>query len=167
MSKKMIYLLLICCLLVANTTGCSKKAESEVAKVSVGNATTSSESTYKAPEHSQGELYQDIFVTLLNPYIQKAINDYYRQFLTTSPLYTPEDVEILNAERPMGYRSFSFIIKLQIRPYVGPHVEVGVDQLTIRVGAGEGEVKVEKFEHIMSYYDKLPPNLKDIIKNVN
>jgi len=165
--KKMIYLLLIFCLLVAYTTGCSKKAESAVIKVSVGNTSTSLETTYKAPEHSNEELYQDTFVTLLNPYIQKAINDYYGQFLTISPFYTPEDVEILDAERPMGYRSFSFIIKLQLKPYVGPHVEVGIDQLTIRVGAGEGEVKVEKFEHIKSYYDKLPPNLKDIIKNVN
>lgn len=165
--KKMIYLLFICCLLVSNTMGCSKKAESASAKVSVSNTTTSSDCTDKAPEHSHEELNQDIFVTLLNPYIQKAINHYYGQFLTISPFYSLEDVEILDVERPMDYRSFSFIIKLQIRPYVGPHVEVGVDQLTVRVGAGEGEVVVEKLEHIKSYFDKLPLNMKDIVKNVS
>lgn len=107
--KKMIYLLLISCLFVANATGCSKKTGSEFAKVPVVKATTSSETAYKAPKQSQQELYQDVFVTLLDPYIRKAIDDYYGQFLTISPMYSLGDVEILNVERPMGYRSFSFI----------------------------------------------------------
>lgn len=86
--KKLIYLLIICGLLVANTTGCSSKAEPGVLKAVNGNAATFSESTNKAPEQSKEELYQDIFVTLLDPYIKKAINDYYGQFLTTLPNYS-------------------------------------------------------------------------------
>lgn len=74
---------------------------------------------------------------------------------------------MIDITRPMGYRSFSFKIKLQVKPYVGPHVDIGMDQLTIRVGSGEGEAKVERFEHIKSYYDELPPNLKGILKNAN
>ncbi|MDR3602907.1 MAG: DUF3888 domain-containing protein [Desulfosporosinus sp.] len=163
--KKVIYLGVICCLLVVNTTGCSRKVEAEAVKVPVSKVTISPESTDKAPEHSQEELYQDIFVTLLAPYIQTAINDYYKQYLTTSPNYSPDSIEILKVERPMGYRSFLFTLKLQVKPYVGPHLDVGVDQLTIHVGSGEGEVKVEKFEHVKSYYDSLPPNYKGIIKN--
>ena len=164
MMKRIIYLLLLSGLLVAYATGCSKKTESESAKVPVVKVTTSSsEAGYKAPEQLQQELYQDVFVTLLDPYIQKAIDDYYGQLLTTSPIYTPEYVEILNVERPMGYRTFSYIIKLQVKPYVGPHIVVGIDQLTIDVGIGT--IKVEKYEHLKSY--DLPPNMQDMIKKVN
>ena len=165
--KKVICFLLICSLLVATATGCSSKAEPEVAKVANGNVAAYSEGTHKAPEQSKEELYHDIFVTVLEPYIQKALNNYYEKFLTTSPDYSSEYVEVLDIKRPMGYRSFSFIIKIQVKPYVGPHVDIGIDQLTISVGSGEGEVKIEKFEHIKSYYDELPPNLKGILKNTN
>lgn len=162
--KKIIFLLLTFSLVVATTMGCNKKTESEFAKLPVVKvSTSSSETTYKSPEQEQHELYQDVFVTLLDPYIRKAIDDYYDQFLTTSPMYSPGDVEILNVERPMGYRSFLYTIKLQIQPYVGPHESVGIDQLTISVSAGE--VKVEKFEHIKSY--ELPPRLQDLIKKGN
>lgn len=129
--KKMssLSLLLFSCLLVAALMGCSKKTEVELAKDPVGQATNSSfETLYKAPKQSQQELYQDVFVTLLGPYIQKAIDDYYGQILTISPMYSPEYVEILNIERPMGYRSFSYIIKLQVEPYV---VRMRVLELTI------------------------------------
>ncbi|TGE37249.1 DUF3888 domain-containing protein [Desulfosporosinus fructosivorans] len=150
--KKMISLLLFSCLLVATLMGCSKTAGLESAKLPVAIASTSStETASKAPKQSQQELYQDVFVTLLDPYIQKELDDYYGRLLSISPMYSPEYVEILNVERPMGYRSFSFIIKLQVEPYVGPHESIGIDRLTIRVGSGEGEVKVEKHEHIKSY----------------
>lgn len=42
--------------------------------------------------------------------------------------------------------------------------DIGVDQLTIGVSAEDEnvKVKVEKFEHIKSYFE-LPPNLKGIV----
>ena len=160
MRKKVIYLGVICCLLVINTIGCHRKTED--VNVPIGKVTISSESTNKAPEHSQEELDQDIFVTLLAPYIQTAINDYYKQYFTTSPNFSPDSIEIIEVERPMGYRSFLFVLKLQVKSYIGPHLDIGVDQLTIRVGSGKGEVKVEKFEHVKSYYDSLPPNYRTI-----
>lgn len=167
--KKTVYWLLIGCLLAGSATGCSFKTEPVAAKVTSVNAVTSPSpgDTAKAqvPEQAKEELYQDVFVTLLAPYIQKSLNDYYAKFLTTSPSYSPENVEVLDITRPLGYRSFSFIIKLQVKPYVGPHVDIGVDRLTVSIGSGEGEVKVEKFEHIKSYFDQLPPNLKGILKN--
>jgi len=156
----------IASLIVSSSAITSHQISNESVKALIVKATTSSsETAYKAPKQSQQELYQDVFVILLEPYIQKAIDGYYGKFLTISPMYSPADVEILNVERPMGYRSFSFIIKLQIEPYVGPHESVGIDQLTIRVGAGEGDVIVEKFEHIKNY--ELPPHLKELVKKDN
>lgn len=102
------------------------------------------------PERSREELYQDIFMSLLMPYIDKAVYDYYGQTFAVDP-WSPK---VLNIERPNGYRTFYFIINLEITPYYGPHRWVGVDQIAISVG-GIGKVNIEKFEHIKTYY--IPP----------
>lgn len=94
-------------------------------------------------EDSKEELYKDIFITMLHPCIEQSINNYYGK----SYSYEPYDVTILNIERPNGYRTFVFLIKLQVMPYVGAHNTVGVDNLTIEVSYGM-ECKVVKFEHI-------------------
>lgn len=116
---------------------------------------------YKTPEHSKEELYQDIFCSLISPYIQKSVSKYYSKYLTDIPTVDPWDYKILSVERPNGYRSFVFVLKIEIIPYVGPHIGVGVDRLTIEV-QGAGTVKVKNFKHIRNY--ELPPNYQNIIK---
>lgn len=116
---------------------------------------------YTSPEQSREELYQDIFVSLLMPYIDKEIDNYYLKYLTGSPTVAPYTVSILSAERPNGYRTFFFRLKLRVSSYTGPHIGVGLDYITVTVG-GSGAVTVEKFEHIKSY--ELPPEYQKIIK---
>ena len=116
---------------------------------------------YQPPKQSREELYQDIFISLILPYIQKVVDKYYSKYLTDTPMVAPYTVYVLSAERPNGYRSFLFNLKLQVNSYTGPHIGVGLDYITLTVG-GSGDVKVEKFEHIKSY--ELPPNYQDIIK---
>lgn len=108
---------------------------------------------YNPPAESKEELYQDIFITLLDPYISKAIENYYGKPYA----YDPWDVVVLNAERPNGYRTINFKIKLQIMSYIGAHNTIGIDNLTISIPFGE-EPKIEKFEHIKSY--EIPPWLR-------
>lgn len=116
---------------------------------------------YQPPDQSREELYQDIFISLLLPYIQKEVDKYYSKYLTDTPMVAPYTVYVLSAERPNGYRSFLFNLKLRVNSYIGPHNVVGLDYITITVG-GSGDVKIEKFEHIKSY--ELPPNYHGIIK---
>ena len=116
---------------------------------------------YQPPEQSREELNQDIFISLLLPYIQKEVDTYYLKYLTSPPMVAPYTVYVLSAERPNGYRTFIFKLKLQVNCYIGPHNSVGLDNITATVG-GSGDVKIEKFEHIKSY--ELPPNYQDIIK---
>ncbi len=116
---------------------------------------------YQPPEQSREELYQDIFISLLLPYIQNEVDKYYSKYLTQTPMVAPYTVYVLKAERPNGYRTFSFRLKLQVDSYIGPHNSVGLDYITVKV-EGLGDVKIEKFEHIKSYV--LPPNYEDIIK---
>ncbi|MBU3189385.1 DUF3888 domain-containing protein [Clostridium bowmanii] len=117
--------------------------------------------TYVPPEKSREELYQDVFMTLLLPYIQDEVDKYYKEYLTTSPGVAPYGVYILEADRVNGYRGFDFRLKIELHPYVGPHLSVGTDYITLRV-IPFYNVKVEKFEHITS--SELPPNYQDIIK---
>lgn len=102
--------------------------------------------TYRPPEGSREELYQDIFFAFLEPYISKAIKDYYGK----SYNFDNWNTDILSVERPNGNRTELFIIKLQVNPYIGAHNTVGTDNITFRVSSG-GKVKIEKFEHIKSY----------------
>ena len=103
-------------------------------------------------EKSNEELYQDIFITLLLPEIQNSVIDYYGKFMKDIPEIDPYHIDVLSAERPHGYRTYEFLIKLKITPYVGAHNLVGVDNLTLRVTSSK--VKVEKFEHLETY--KIP-----------
>lgn len=106
--------------------------------------------TYYEPskpiEGSSEELYQDIFVTLLLQHIDNAVENYYGTYYTVAPYM----VNVLSVERPNGYRTFEFIIELEILPYTGPHNVVGIDHITIKVSSGP-KIEVEKFEHIKSY----------------
>jgi len=121
-----------------------------------------SDSVYNPPAQSREELYQDIFVSLLLPDIQKSVDDYYKDFLTEKPIVAPYYVHVLNIERLMGYRSFSFRLKLKVSSYIGPHLNIGDDYITIKIEGGD-KVTIEKFEHIKSYYLDLPSNRQHII----
>jgi hypothetical protein len=102
------------------------------------------------------EIYQDVFMTLLLPCINKAVDNYYEENTGYTPIVDPWQPDVLSIERPNGYRTILFIIKLEVMPYLGAHNSIGLDHITIRVSSGE--VRVEKFEHIKSY--PIPPWLK-------
>ncbi len=116
----------------------------------------------RLPEENTKEvLYQDIFVTLLMPEINKAISDFYGKYLKELPGEDTRSVKVLGIERPNGYRTTLFIIKLQVLPYLGPHNSVGRDNITIRVAYGE-KPQIVKFEHLESYL--IPSYYQNVIK---
>lgn len=108
------------------------------------NIKIDSQKTYLSPEDSKEELYQDIFLTMLNPYIQNAINKYYGKPYPVDPA-----VKILSIQRPNGYRTFYFVIKVEVMPYQGAHNSVGLDHITLSVDISDA--KVERFEHIETF----------------
>lgn len=112
----------------------------------------------KLDENSKEKMYEDVILSLLVPYMQKEINNYYKEYLTDLPTIAPYTVDIVNVKRISGYR-----IQLEViaHPYVGPHDTVGDDRMIIETGAF-GSVEIKNFEHIKSY--ELPWNWKHIIK---
>lgn len=114
----------------------------------------------KLTENSKEIIYRDQVISLLVPYMQKEINNYYKEYLTELPIIFPYSVDIVNVEREGGS---GFLIKLEViaHPFVGPINTVGDDRMIIETGAF-GSVKIKKFEHIKSY--PLPWNWQHIIK---
>jgi hypothetical protein len=89
------------------------------------------------------------------------VDNYYKEYLTESPTIAPYDVTILSVDRVGEYRTFDFLLKLELHPYLGPHLDVGTDYITLRINP-VNYVKVEKFEHIKSW--ELPPHYQNTIK---
>ncbi|MCI2041300.1 MAG: DUF3888 domain-containing protein [Clostridium luticellarii] len=114
-----------------------------------------------ALQNSKEKLYQDMLVTLLLPILQNAVDNYYKEYLSVSPVIAPYDISVLSIDRLGGNETFDFCVKLELHPYVGPHLDVGLDHITIKINS-TGRVKVEKFEHIRNY--ELPSYYQDIIK---
>ena len=115
----------------------------------------------KPLQGSQEQIHHDILCSLLMPYIYKSVNDYYSKFLNHPLSVAPWDVDFLSEEQPNN--NFRFVIKMKVFPYVGPHIIVGEDNITMSV-EGPGEVVVNNFEHIKSDYLNLPSNWQHIIK---
>jgi hypothetical protein len=110
-------------------------------------------------EEPKEELYKNLFITLIYPHVEKAIDDYYDEYMTYLPGEDPWFYKFLSIEKTQGL-NYSYIIKLEVQPYVGPHLSVGIDHITLKIELGN--VKVEKYEHLKSY--ELPPHYQDIIK---
>lgn len=138
-------LILICLLIPINGFSAAAKNESITTK------------------ESNVKIYQDVSLVFLNPYIQNAVDDYYKEYFRNSPTVVPYMNDVLKASRPRGEGSYIFLIEVEVLPYFGPHLTVGVDKLTLRVRPGYNDVQVLKFEHIKS--NPLPPNYQGEILN--
>lgn len=92
------------------------------------------------------ELYQDIFLTLLDPIINSSLEKQYNGWVP----YDIWDIKVLSAERINPGRTIGFIVKIEVEPYKGAHNPIGIDHLTIKILQGEVP-KVVKFQHIKSY----------------
>ncbi|WLC77741.1 DUF3888 domain-containing protein (plasmid) [Clostridium estertheticum] len=103
-------------------------------------------------KNSTEELYQDIFSTLLDENIQDGLHSYYKKFVQ----YDLFDIKVLKAIRPAGYRTFGFLLKLQVRPFVGAHNTIGIDNITFEISPSG--VIMKNFEHLKSF--ELPPYLR-------
>lgn len=110
-------------------------------------------------EEPREEVYKNLFITLIYPHVEKAIGDYYDEYMTYLPGEDPWSYKFLSIRKTPGL-NYSYIIKLEVQPYVGPHLSVGVDHITLKIDLGK--VIVEKYEHLKSY--ELPPHYQNIIK---
>jgi len=103
----------------------------------------SSEITSKNTVYSNEQISKDIISTLLLSNIQNSIQKNYKAGVT----FDLFGVDYLDVKR-IG-DTFTFIIKVQVKPFVGAHNTIGIDNITFEVSPGE--VKVISNEHIKDY----------------
>jgi len=86
--------------------------------------------------------------------IQDSLESYYKRPVQ----YDHFGINILEATRPDGYRTFRFLLKLGVKPFIGAHngIGIGIDNITFEISPSE--VIMKKFEHIKSF--ELPPYLQ-------
>lgn len=111
------------------------------------------------------DAYQQTIIEFLMPQIDQAVDTYYRKYLNDLPGVAPyfggKVLRIAHRDsEPAKNIPYSYMVVVQVMPYFGPHITVGMDNLTFRVFAG-GKAQLEKFEHIESY--EIPPNYRDAI----
>lgn len=104
---------------------------------------------YKTTEGINEKLCNDVLISFLSPYTQKAVNNFYNQYLKELPGADPNFDTVLSVERISGENHLNFLIKVETTPYIGAHNSVGIDHITFRLNV-LGEVKFENFEHIES-----------------
>ena len=107
----------------------------------------------------QEQIYRDLSITMLYPHVEKAIDNYYSDYMTYLPHEDPYSYEFVKIDKTPG-KNYDYTIVIEVLPYVGPHLSVGKDQITFKIDL-DG-VKFEKFEHLESY--ELPPYYQNIIK---
>ncbi|MDT8861283.1 DUF3888 domain-containing protein [Alkalihalobacillus sp. MEB130] len=114
-------------------------------------------------EDTKELMVQDMLMLLLGEEIDKAVSNFYNEYVTESPLVYPYQIDIVDVKRVHGFRSFHFYITLEATPVVGPHISVGKDRLTFEIAPTlSGQVKLRKYEHLETH--ELPPNWKHIMK---
>lgn len=79
-----------------------------------------------------------LVLTLLAPKIQEQINQYYKNKLTVSPTFTP----FLDGTN-VDVKYYSSYISVQVKtiPYIGPHLDVGVDSMRFSID-NSGSIEV-------------------------
>jgi len=97
-------------------------------------------------------------LTLLAPNIQQQINRYYNDKITVSPTFSPF---LGGTELYVEYHPSHIDVKVTVIPYVGPHLDVGMDSMKFRVD-NMGAVMVLEYKHMRDY--ELLPNWQHILR---
>lgn len=100
---------------------------------------------------------------LINTYLdklQEASNDFYDEYLTTSPTVAYYVVSVKKISSDPSTNATGFITFI-VEPFVGPHDTVGTDQISFSADY-TGTIELKEFKHLKSY--ALPDNLKSIVK---
>ncbi|HEX3018314.1 MAG TPA: DUF3888 domain-containing protein [Caproicibacter sp.] len=115
-------------------------------------------------ESAEDKTYQKLIVDLLFPKIDEPSDLFYKKYLKEPPTNAPYLTTVLSVTPQKSEKNFedpsSFLVKVQISPYYGPHNSVGTDNITFQISS-IGEIKPVIFEHVESY--EIQPNYKDEI----
>lgn len=109
---------------------------------------------YYDEQNSKEQVTEWLVIDSLFPYIKKPIKDYYGGFVPVEVTTPSSKVIEANYFPEKAY----FIVKLQVEPYLGAHDPIGIDNLTFKIDQTNGNITLEKYEHVKSF--KIPEHVK-------
>ncbi|PUB11129.1 DUF3888 domain-containing protein [Paenisporosarcina sp. OV554] len=112
--------------------------------------TSSIVSSAKPTQDSEELRLQDMLMSMLIPYIEKDLRNYYypNVFKDFSPIVAPWRIEVKETRRVDGFRSFKLQITFEIEPTDGGQwVPIGKDRMTYEITAGP-TVKLINHTHL-------------------
>lgn len=112
-------------------------------------------------QNSKEQVMGWIIINYLYPYIKKSLKNYYGgniPYWLTDPA---SQVLETNFAEDKSY----FIVKLQVKPYLGAHNPIGLDNFTFKINLSDNKVTLEKYEHIKSF--KVPDHVKKQHSDLN
>ena len=120
-------------------------------------------------ERSKNEVFHDVTVRFISPYVHEAINSHYQSedSLTRNLNTSPSLIRIVKVERFGNIDNYEFMITVEATGFAGENIPVVDVQITFRVkgpisGSGENSVYFEGFKQLKTY--DLPQQWKHIIK---
>jgi hypothetical protein len=100
---------------------------------------------------------EEALILLLYPEVEKQVDKYYKEYISDGPTVAPYSINIVDLyHTPNESGAYHYTIILEARPYVGAHIDVGLDRITFTLSL-EG-VESVLFEHLES--ETLPPWLQ-------
>lgn len=121
--------------------------------------TSSVVSSAKPTQDSEELRLQDMLMSMLVPYIEKDLRNYYYPNVVKdfSPIVAPWLIEVKETKRVNGFRGFKLQITFEIEPTDGGQwVPIGKDRMTYEITAGP-TVKLINHTHLETY--EYPPEL--------
>lgn len=115
---------------------------------------------FKGERDSTREELRTIIALILMPEIQKVVDAFYTPYLSVLPRADATFARVENIVTSPNNTGYTVVIETE--PYVGAHVSVGRDRVTLKISAS-GAISVIRFEHLNSY--PLPPHLKSLLRN--
>jgi hypothetical protein len=110
---------------------------------------------------------EHIIITLVMPEIEMSVGAFYADYLTDTPAVTSyfgttflgvEGGENIHTDGP---NATDYLVTVEVTPYVGPHIPVGKDHVTLEISS-DGSVSMTELRHIESY--ELPRRLQSLVK---
>ena len=100
---------------------------------------------------------EEALILLLYPEVNTEVHNYYKEYISDGPTVTPYSINIVDLyHAPNEYGAYHYTIILETRPYVGAHIDVGLDRITFTLSLDGIESIL--FEHLES--ETLPPWLQ-------
>ncbi|KKO53473.1 DUF3888 domain-containing protein [Paenibacillus sp. DMB20] len=112
------------------------------------------------PKTSEISVNKEVILTLLSPTINNEVQNYYKKYLTVPVSLPPYAMKIIEINKPDTTNQYKFQLVIELNPYVGPHLGVGQDILTLTIDL-DG-ITVDELKHIKD--EELPPHWKHIKK---